>query len=142
VSGNSRPPAALVADGPSSGRRNTSDPFNGRQLARIDEALTLSSRETGLTFSLYVGELIEPSRAAAEGLFEKLATEVENPVLVAVSPGQRRLHIVTGEASAPRLPNRACALAALGMRAAFANGDLTGGIVTGLRMLADSAGRP
>jgi Domain of unknown function (DUF5130) len=142
VSGNSRPPAALVADGPSSGRRNTSDPFSGRQLARIDEALTLSSRETGLTFSLYVGELIEPSRAAAEGLFEKLATEVENPVLVAVSPGQRRLHIVTGEASAPRLPNRACALAALGMRAAFANGDLTGGIVTGLRMLADSAGRP
>ncbi len=53
-----------------------------------------------------------------------------------------RLHIVTGEASAPRLPNRSCALAALGMRAAFANGDLTGGIVTGLRMLADAAGRP
>jgi hypothetical protein len=142
VSGDSRRPAALVADGPSSGRRNTSDPFSARQLARIDEALTLSSRETGLTFSLYVGELLEPSRAAAEGLFEKLATEVEDPVLVAVSPGQRRLHIVTGEASAPRLPNRACALAALGMRAAFTNGDLTGGIVTGLRMLADSAGRP
>jgi hypothetical protein len=38
------------------------------------------------------------------------------------------------------LPNRACALAALAMRASFANGDLTGGIVTGLRMLADSAG--
>jgi hypothetical protein len=33
-----------------------------------------------------------------------------------------------------------CALAALGMRAAFSGGDLTGGIVTGLRMLADAAG--
>jgi hypothetical protein len=139
VSGESRPPAALVAHGPTGGR-DSGSPFNARQLTRIDEALTLSSREAGLTFSLYVGELAEPSRAAAEGLFEKLATEVEDPVLVAVSPGQRRLHIVTGEASAPRLPNRACALAALGMRAAFANGDLTGGIVTGLRMLADSAG--
>jgi hypothetical protein len=26
------------------------------------------------------------------------------------------------------------------MRASFANGDLTGGLVTGLRMLADAAG--
>lgn len=142
MSGDDKPPADLVAYGPTAGRTNSTVPFSARQLARIDEALTLSSRETGLTFSVYVGEFAEPSRATAEGLFEKLATEVDNPVLVAVSPGQRRLHIVTGEASAPRLPNRACALAALGMRAAFANGDLTGGIVTGLRMLADSAGRP
>jgi hypothetical protein len=115
--------------------------FTARQLSRIDEALTLSSHETGLSFSVYVGELADPSRAAAEKLFEQLATEVENPVLVAVSPGQRVLQIVTGKQAASRLPNRACALAALGMRASFANGDLTGGIVTGLRMLSDSAGQ-
>jgi hypothetical protein len=112
-------------------------PFNSRQLARLDEALTLSSRETGLTFSVYVGEFRNPTRAHAEALFEKLS---DDAVLVAVSPGQRTLHIVTGAESAQRLPNRACALAALAMRASFANGDLTGGIVTGLRMLADSAG--
>jgi hypothetical protein len=128
--------------GPSAGRDEASQPFNARQLARLDEALTLSSRETGLTFSLYIGELAEPSRATAESLFEKLATEADGAVLLAVSPGQRKLHIVTGETSAARLPNRACALAALGMRAAFVNGDLTGGVVTGLRMLADAAGRP
>ena len=141
MSGDAKPSAAHVGHGPTAGRDDGSKPFNARQLARIDEALTLSSRESGLTFSVYVGELAEPTRATAEELFEKLATEADGAVLVAVSPGQRRLHIVTGEASAPRLPNRACALAALGMRAAFANGDLTGGIVTGLRMLADSAGR-
>ena len=67
---------------------------------------------------------------------------VNAPVLVAVSPSQRVLQIVTGEQAARRLPNRACALAALGMRAAFTGGDLTGGIVTGLRMLADAAGSP
>lgn len=112
-------------------------PFSARQLSRLDEALTLSSRETGLTFSLYVGDFQSPSRAHAEALFEKLNDE---SVLVAVSPGQRALHIVTGPGSAKRLPNRACALAALAMRGAFTNGDLVGGIVTGLRMLADSAG--
>jgi uncharacterized membrane protein YgcG len=120
---------------------DTDGPFNSRQLARIDEAITLASRESGLTFSVYVGALAEPTRPAAEALFEKLATEVDGAVLLAVSPGQRSLHIVTGETSARRLPNRSCALAALGMRAAFSNGDLTGGIVTGLRMLADVAGR-
>ena len=112
--------------------------FTARQLSRLDEALTLSSRESGLTFSIYVGELKPPSRAHAEALFEKLT---DDAVLLAVSPGQRTLHIVTGPASAKRLPNRACALAALAMRAAFTSGELTGGLVTGLRMLSDSAGR-
>lgn len=112
--------------------------FTARQLARLDEALTLSSQESGLMFSLYVGDLKAPSRAHAEALFEKLT---DDAVLLAISPGQRVLHIVTGPGSARRLPNRACALAALAMRASFTNGDLTGGMVTGLRMLSDSAGR-
>ena len=117
---------------------NEAQPFSASQLTRIDEALTMSSRECGLNFSVYVGELSAPTRAHAEALFEQLS---DDAVLVAISPGQRTLHIVTGPKSAERLPNRACALAALAMRAAFTNGDLTGGIVTGLRMLADSAGR-
>lgn len=112
--------------------------FTARQLTRLDEALTLSSRESGLYFSLYVGELKPPTRAHAEALFERLT---DDSVLLAVAPGQRSLHIVTGPGSAKRLPNRAAALAALAMRAAFTNGDLTGGLVTGLRMLSDSAGR-
>lgn len=120
-------------NGPGGGEQ----PFSSRQLNRLDEALTLSSRETGLIFSVYVGELSRPERAHAEALFEKLS---DDAVLLAVSPGQRCLHIVTGPDSARRLPNRACALAALAMRASFASGDLVGGIVAGLRMLSDSAG--
>ena len=126
----------FLQDGPVGAVRPDS-PFTSRQLARLDEALTLSSRECGLTFSVYVGELDAPTRAHAEALFEKLDAA---SVLLAVSPGQRVMHIVTGEGSAQRLPNRACALAALTMRASFSSGDLTGGIVNGLRMLADSAG--
>jgi hypothetical protein len=115
-------------------------PFKPAQLARIDEALTLASRETGLLFSVYVGELAEPSRATAEAMFAKLAGRHHAPVLVAISPGQRRLEIVTGGESARRIPNRVASLAALAMRGSFASGDLTGGIVTGLRQLADAAG--
>ena len=115
-------------------------PFKPSQLSRIDEALTLASRETGLTFSVYVGELTGNARATAEELFAKLATRHTAPVLLAISPGQRRLEIVTGGTSADRIPNRVAGLAALAMRASFANGDLTGGIVNGLRQLADAAG--
>lgn len=118
------------------GTEDPSSPFTSRQLTRLDEALTLSSQESGIVFSLYVGELQTPTRAHAEALFEKLSPDA---VLVAVSPAQRDLHIVTGPVSAQRLSNRACALAAIAMRASFANGDLVGGIVTGLRMLADTA---
>lgn len=115
-------------------------PFKPAQLSRIDEALTLASRETGLLFSVYVGDLGASSRNTAETMFAKLAGRHPAPVLVAVSPGQRQLEIVTGGDSARRIPNRAAALAALAMRGSFANGDLTGGIVTGLRQLADAAG--
>jgi len=121
------------------GDRAVEGPFTTRQLSRLDEALTLSSRETGILFSVYVGEFAQPTRAHAEALFEKLD---DNSVLLAISPGQRVLHIVTGPKSAERLPNRACALAALSMRSSFSNGDLVGGIVAGLRLLSDASGRP
>jgi hypothetical protein len=129
--------SAALQEGPQ-GHPAGDGPFTVRQLARLDEALTLSSRETGLTFSVYVGEFKAPTRAHAEALFERLT---DASCLVAVSPGQRVLHIVTGPESAKRLPNRACALAALAMRASFSNGDLTGGLVSVLRMLSDTAGR-
>lgn len=115
-------------------------PFSPRQLSRLDEALTMASRETGIDFSVYVGALDEPTRQHAERLHAGLGAKAPNGVLLAVSPGQRVLHIVTGEQSSRRLPDRAAALAALSMRASFTLGDLVGGIVNGLRMLSDQAG--
>jgi Domain of unknown function (DUF5130) len=115
--------------------------FSPRQLSRLDEALTMAAKETGLLFSVYVGAL-GGGRPAAEKLMRRLDAPAGGAVLLAVSPGERELHIVTTAATARRLPNRVCELAALGMRAAFSGGDLTGGLVTGLRMLADAAGSP
>ncbi len=117
-------------------------PFTSKSLERIDEALTMASRETGIYFSLYVGRLGGDTRQMAESLHPGMGEKAPNGVLVAVDPGQRVLEIVTGRHSVKRLPDRACALAALSMTAAFGSGDLVGGIVNGLRMLSDQAGHP
>lgn len=116
--------------------------FSFRELARLDEALTMSSRETGLRFTLYVGDLGTPTRSRAEELHAYSGGNTAEAVLIAVSPGQRVVEIVTGSAAARRLPDRACALSVLSMTTAFAGGDLVGGIINGLRQMSDQAGRP
>ena len=116
--------------------------FSFRELARLDEALTMSSRETGLHFTLYIGELSTPTRRTAEELHARSSDHPTDSVLIAVSPGQRVVEVVTGAGAARRLPDRACALAVLSMTSSFNAGDLVGGIVNGLRQLSDQAGRP
>jgi hypothetical protein len=126
---------------PLTGRPEVLDgPFTTRQLLRLDEALRLADSSTGLTFSVYVGELDEPVRGHAEKLHAQLG-DPATAILIAVSPNQRSLEIVTGPTARRRLPDRACKLAALSMTAAFAGGDLAGGIVSGLSQLAEHAGR-
>ncbi|MFI5916161.1 DUF5130 family protein [Dactylosporangium sp. NPDC051541] len=115
-------------------------PFTTRQLLRLDEALRLADASTGLTFSIYVGDLEEPARAYAEKLHGQLADPALS-VLIALSPNQRLLEIVTGTDARRRLPDRAAKLAALSMAAAFGGGDLAGGLVSGLAQLADHAGK-
>jgi len=115
-------------------------PFNAVQLARLDEALTLSARTTGLGFSVYLGDLGADTRATAESLHAESGEAASAAVLVAVSPGQRRVEVVTGADSTRRLPDRACNLAVMSMVASFKEGDLIGGLVSGLRMLTDQAG--
>jgi hypothetical protein len=115
-------------------------PFSSVQLARLDEALTLSARTTGLGFSVYLGDLGTDTRETAEALHAESGDDAASAVLVAVSPGQRKVEIVTGTNSSRRLPDRACNLAVMSMVASFKEGDLIGGLVSGLRMLTDQAG--
>jgi hypothetical protein len=101
----------------------------------------MSSRETGLRFTLYIGDLGAQTRSRAEELHARGGDPADS-VLLAVSPGQRVVEVVTGPSAARRLPDRACALAVLSMTNSFAAGDLVGGIVNGLRQLSDQAGHP
>ncbi|HEX6870045.1 MAG TPA: DUF5130 family protein [Micromonosporaceae bacterium] len=115
-------------------------PLSTRALLRVDEALRLADRSTGLTFSVYIGDLEEPTREHAESLLGALV-DPDNSILIAISPNQRVLEIVTGSVARRRILDRDCKLAALSMAAAFGGGDLGGGIVAGLSQLADHAGR-
>ena len=115
-------------------------PFTTRQLLRLDEALRVADQQTGLTFSVYIGDLEEPTREYAEQLHRQL-DGATTAVLVAVSPNQRLLEIVTGPQARKRITDRDAKLAALSMVAAFGGGDLAGGIISGLDQLATRAGR-
>ena len=114
-------------------------PFTPVQLSRLDEALTLASRDSGLRFSVYLGELgAKPTETA-----QRLHAGVEGSdeaVLVAVSPEQRVVEVVTGSEARVRLPDRGAKLAVMSMVASFKEGDLLGGLLSGLRMLGDQAG--
>ncbi len=117
------------------------DAFSYRQQADIERAVTYARTEGQLPVSVYVGELAADSRAAALALHARLA-DPAGTVLVAVDPSARRLEIVTGSRALRRLDDRAAALTTLTMTASFQAGDLAGGIVTGVRQLAEHARAP
>lgn len=115
-------------------------PFSSSQLSRLDEALTLACRETGLLFTLWVGALGTRSRERAEELHASLGDRAPESVVVAVSPGERVVEIVTGAESSRRIDDRGAKLAVMSMVASFKESDLVGGMVEGITMLADQAG--
>jgi len=117
----------------------TDQPFDPVQLTRLDEALTLASRETGLRFSVYLGDLGPSPAERAAQLHAELEGSTE-AVLVAVSPEQRVVEVITGPEARVRLPDRGAKLAVMSMVASFRESDLLGGLLSGLRMLADQAG--
>jgi hypothetical protein len=108
-------------------------------LASLDEALTMASRETGLRFSVYLEDLGDNPSARVADLHDQLEGSHE-AVLVAVSPGQRFVEVLSGPDARMRLPDRAAKLAVTSMVGSFREGDLVGGLLSGLRMLADQAG--
>ncbi len=115
-------------------------PFSARELAGLDEAMAVASRSTGLEFAVYLGDLGEDTRKQAEELHANLGAQASEGVLIAVSPGQRKFEIVTGEEAHRRIPDRACQLAAMSMVASFKEDELIDGLVSAVRMLSDAAG--
>ena len=117
--------------------------FSAEQRARIDHAVGAAESATGLRFALRVGELDPEPRLQGERLLAHIAVGPrEGVVVVLVSPGDRRVEIVSTPAARRRIPDHAAGLAILSMTSSFSVGDLVGGIVTGMRQLADVAGPP
>ena len=115
------------------------------QQERLATALEGYRHDNGLDASVLVGDLavtdLEQFRAAAEKVHAALGERSHHAVLIIVAHGQRKVEIVTGPAVRRRVPDRVAALAVMSMVSAFNGGDLTGGILDGLRQIADSAGK-
>lgn len=116
--------------------------FSGPACARVDKSIAAAETQTGFTFSVCVGAAQGDSRSYAHTLLAALsASDPENAggrVLVFVDPADRRLEILTSPTARQRLSDRACALTTLSMTTTFGVGDLVGGLINGLRMLADA----
>ncbi|MFD0891011.1 DUF5130 family protein, partial [Streptosporangium algeriense] len=82
-----------------------------------------------------------PRRHFSERLHAALGEEADTAVLVFVDPGAKGLEVVTGSVARLRLSDGECRVAAVSMATAFGGGNLVGGLVTGVWMLADLASR-
>jgi hypothetical protein len=111
-------------------------PLTTTQLELLDDVIREAERFTGLRFSTFLGDLGSNTRAAAEGLLSGLGADV----LLAISPGQRVVEVVTGAEAARRVSDRAARLAVLAVVSSCTDGDIAGALVTGVRILADQAG--
>jgi uncharacterized membrane protein YgcG len=115
---------------------------NDHDREEIARAVALAEVASGVGFSVYVGDLGSDSRKRAMTLHGALAEKASDSVLLAVDPGTRRIEVVTGEHVKWYLDDRACALGIAAMTSSLAAGDLVGGIVNGLRTLAEHARHP
>ena len=84
------------------------EPFNASERKRIESAIDRAVEETGLPFSVFVGDVDGGERASgarrvAEMLHAALGERSREAVLVLVAPGQRRVEVVTGAEAARRL---------------------------------------
>jgi Domain of unknown function (DUF5130) len=117
------------------------DTFSPRGRAEVERAARVAGELSGLTFSTYVGAAEGDPRAFAEALHAELPDALKS-VLVLVDPSGRSLEIVTGREARRVLPDADCRLVVLSMQSSFADGDLVGGLVTGLQQLGEHARRP
>jgi len=129
---NLRPPVGPVGE--------AEQPLTTTQLELLDDVLREAERFTGLRFSTYLGDLGSNTTASAESLLAGLGTDAPAGVLLAISPGQRVVEVVTGGEAARRVTDRAARLAVLAVVSSCTDGDIAGALVTGVRILADQAG--
>jgi uncharacterized membrane protein YgcG len=117
------------------------DGLKPEQRERIEHARQSAEEATGLRFWVRIGPFAMEPRLEAERLLTNLIEEPHDAgVLILLSPGERRLEVMTTAAAKRRLPDSAVGLAILTMTSSFGVGDLVGGLLNGLRQLSDSAG--
>jgi hypothetical protein len=111
------------------------DGFTPAQRQQIDKAIRDAEMVCRFEFSVYVGSADGEPRPFAERLHSALVAPARS-VLVMVDPAARVLEVVTGSEARRELEDHEVRLAVLEMQTEFARGDLVGGIVRGIHLLA------
>ena len=115
-------------------------PLTRRQRRAVERAVDEAENATGLQLCVYVGPGEEDTRAQAEDLFVKAGLHTRPAVLVLIEPVRRKVEVVTAAEARARIDDATSALAVATMTRQFARGDLAGGIVAGVDLLAAAAG--
>lgn len=118
------------------------DAFSARQLESISRAISQAEQATGLDFSVYVGDADGDLTQTGRRLLGALGKRADLAVVIVVDPTAREVDVLAGTAAAYHLDDRGLALGVMSMTTSFAMGDLAGGIVDGLRTLAEHARQP
>ena len=115
-------------------------PLTRRQRRAVERAVHEAEQATGLQLCVYVGPGEEDTRAHAEALLVNAGLHTRPAVLVLVEPVRRRVEIVTAAEAQARVDDATSELAVATMTRQFARGDLAGGIVAAVDLLAAAAG--
>ena len=113
--------------------------FSEGQRERIERSIRAAEDVSGLHFNVFVGAISGDVRAHARTMLAATGAQAATTVLVAIDPAARRLEVVTGEKAAYQLSDHGASLGALAMTTSFLAGDLSGGIVDGLRTMSEHA---
>lgn len=108
----------------------------------VDRAIRDAEQTSRWEFSVFVGSSEGGApREFAERLHRSLVAPARS-VLVMVDPARRLLEVVTGEQVRRNLTDAEVELAIGTMQHEFAEGDLTGGLVRGIQLLAEHSRAP
>ena len=117
------------------------DGFTPAQRQQIDKAIRDAEMVCRFEFSVYVGPADGEPRPFAERLHSALVAPARS-VLVMIDPAARVLEVVTGAEARRELEDHEVRLAIIEMQSQLALGDLVGGIIRGINMLAAYARKP
>lgn len=110
-------------------------PFKTDELVALDEALFDATDQTGIRFSVFIGDLGADPVAGAAAILPS-APEPEHAALIAVSPNTKDVVVVSGKEVAARLNDRVAQLGVTAAIAGIRSGDLVDGLISAIRVIA------
>ena len=107
---------------------------------RLAQLVDRAETATGLQVVLYVGPTEDDPGAHADQLLARAGAAGPPAVLLLVALDTRRLEVRTAPDARSRIPDEAASEAVAAMTSRLAEGDLVGGVESGLAVLVRAAG--